>query len=145
MDANDILVNGGPEALRKAFDNSQASSVGKYKNTVFVSTNHATRLVLDADFVISAAGYNTFGDCMYYQKPAIFLPQQADWLDDQHKRADSARSRGLADLVEEGDILGLLKSISAFCDNGIDNYRSAFQALDLPKPGNKQIADIIME
>ena len=119
--------------------------IGKYKNTVFVSTNHATRLVLDADFVISAAGYNTFGDCMYYQKPAIFLPQQADWLDDQYQRAESARSRGLADLVEEGDILGLLSSLSAFCDDGIDKYRSAFRALDLPEPGNRRISEIIME
>ena len=118
---------------------------GGFQNTTFVSTNHGTRLILDADIVITAAGYNTFGDCMYYGKPAIFLPQQADWLDDQYQRAEAARSRGLADLVEEGDILGLLKSISTFCDNGLDDYRAAFKTLQLPEPGNRRIAEIILE
>jgi UDP:flavonoid glycosyltransferase YjiC (YdhE family) len=118
---------------------------GAYENTTFVSTNHGTRLILDADIVITAAGYNTFGDCMYYRKPAIFLPQQADWLDDQYLRAESARSRGLADLVEDGDILGLLKSISTFCDSGLNDYRAAFRNFEPPEPGNHRIAEIIME
>jgi hypothetical protein len=116
-----------------------------YRNTTFVATNDGTRLILDSDIVITAAGYNTFGDCMYYRKPAIFLPQQADWLDDQALRAESARARGLAELVPEGDVLGLLKAIGSFCDNGVDEYASAFKALELPEPGNRRIAEIIME
>jgi hypothetical protein len=116
-----------------------------YRNTTFVSTNDGTRLILDSDIVITAAGYNTFGDCIYYRKPAIFLPQQADWLDDQALRAEAARSRGLAECVEDGDVLSLLKAIGSFCDKGTEEYTKAFRDLELPEPGNREIAGIITE
>jgi UDP:flavonoid glycosyltransferase YjiC (YdhE family) len=45
--------------------------------------------------MIVNAGYNSFHECVFGGVPAIFVPNEAPEMDDQHLRAAYARSTGL--------------------------------------------------
>ncbi|MGC9420467.1 MAG: glycosyltransferase, partial [Rhodovulum sp.] len=82
-------------------------SAGLYAwpNTRVVQTFEALSLCLAADLVISAAGYNSVHEILYHRIPAVLIPQSAPYLDDQTRRAQALAERGLAEMIEEADLM----------------------------------------
>ena len=115
-----------------------------WKNSVVVQTRHASDLCLSADFVVSAAGYNSFHECLYNAVPAIFIPQMAPFMDDQDRRARAACDRGLAAMVAATGLLELDREIGLFLDAGkADDLRRRLAATDLPDRGTAEAATLI--
>ena len=115
-----------------------------WKNSVVVQTRHASDLCLAADFVVSAAGYNSFHECLYNAVPAIFVPQMAPYMDDQDRRARAACDRGLAAAVSPSGLLELGREIGLFLDAGkADDLRRNLAGLDLPERGTAEAAALI--
>lgn len=54
------------------------------------------RYFSEIDFAVSAAGYNTFHELMYYKVPTVFIPNLVTSKDDQKKRAMRAVRSGCA-------------------------------------------------
>jgi UDP-N-acetylglucosamine:LPS N-acetylglucosamine transferase len=117
-----------------------------WKNSVVVQTRHAARLCLAADLVISAAGYNSFHECLYHAVPAIFVPQMAPFMDDQSRRARAASDRGLAETVPADELLRLDREIGLFLDHGkAADIRARLAATVLPARGTAAAAALIGE
>ncbi len=111
-----------------------------------VMTSHASVLAAASDFIISAAGYNSFHEAMYNRIPAIFVPQDAPYLDNQSARAEAAATRAVAVHVEAGRLGALDREISRFLDHGkAAEIKARLSALDLPPPGNRDAAARILE
>lgn len=111
-----------------------------------VTTHHAGVLAAAADLCISAAGYNSFHETLYGGLPAIFVPQAAPFMDDQRARAQAARERGLAGLVEPHQLMTLEREIGRYLDGGEGaEVRRRMRALQLPPPGNADAAALIEE
>nr|WP_243153534.1 glycosyltransferase [Senegalia massiliensis] len=53
------------------------------------------------DMAISATGYNTFHELMYFGVPSIFIPNTNTKTDDQLARAKKAAMAGAAKVIEE--------------------------------------------
>ncbi len=111
-----------------------------------VMTSHASVLAAASDFIISAAGYNSFHEAMYNRIPAIFVPQNAPYLDNQTARAEAAAARSVAVHLEAGRLGALEREISRFLDHGkAADIKGRLSVLDLPPPGNRDAADHILE
>ena len=110
-----------------------------------VETSRAAELAAAADFVVSAAGYNSFHELIYNGVPAIFVPQMAPYMDDQAARAEAAARRGLALCVAAENLLDLARSVQDLLAGQGDALRLALAAADLPGPGTVQAARIIAE
>ncbi len=99
-----------------------------------------------ADLVVSAAGYNSFHECLYNAIPAIFIPQMAPFMDDQARRARAAADRGLAETVRETELLLLERKLLACLDGGrAAELRQALRAARLPAEGTAAAAAAIAE
>jgi hypothetical protein len=115
-----------------------------WKNSVVVQTRHAADLCLSADLVVSAAGYNSFHECLYNAVPAIFVPQMAPYMDDQNRRARAACDRDVAAMVSPDGLLDLDREIGLFLDAGKgDDLRRNLARLDLPERGTAEAAALI--
>lgn len=53
------------------------------------------------DFAVSAVGYNTFHELMYFKVPSLFIPNTKTVKDDQVKRAKSMQEIGAALCLED--------------------------------------------
>lgn len=53
------------------------------------------------DFAISAVGYNTFHELLYFKVPTLFIPNIKTQQDDQVKRAKLAEEKGVALCLKE--------------------------------------------
>ena len=119
-------------------------SLYNWSNTHVVQTRHALDLCRSADLVITAAGYNSFHECLYHHVPAIFMPQIAPFMDDQERRARAASDRGLAETVLPNELLRLEREILAFLDQGkATDIRRKLAATILPAQGTKDAAALI--
>lgn len=115
-----------------------------WKNSVVVQTRLASDLCQAADMVVSAAGYNSFHECLYNGVPAIFVPQMAPFMDDQDRRARAAAERGLAAMVAPNGLLELGREISLFLDGGkAADLRRTLAGTDLPERGTTRAALLI--
>ncbi len=62
-------------------------------------------------------------------------------MDDQRARAQAARERGVAALVEPRELMTLEREIGRFLDKGEGvEVRCRLSALELPPPGNGEAA-----
>lgn len=123
---------------------SVAPTVFQWNRTRVVRTLSSIDLCLAADFVISAAGYNSFHELLYNKVPAIFVPQVAPQLDDQARRAGAAAERGLALSVVADDFLTLERHVAEWLDTDkTSEVRKALEDVDLPEPGNARAAQLI--
>ncbi|MDO5294682.1 MAG: glycosyltransferase [bacterium] len=57
----------------------------------------------DIDYAVSAAGYNTFYELVYYAVPTIFVPNPFTQKDDQRARAESAEHMGIGVVYRPGN------------------------------------------
>jgi len=95
---------------------------------------------------VSAAGYNSFHETLYNKIPAIFVPQEAQILDDQEARAEAAAKLGLAAHIPAAKLSQLDREVRRFLDQGkAETIKDALEAYDLPETGNKKAADLIKE
>lgn len=116
-----------------------------WRNTRVVQTQNALALCLLADLVVSATGYNSFHENLYHGVPTIFVPQMATFMDDQERRARAASDRGLAATVLAHEVLLLEREVRAFLDVGkAAEIRAALAAAELPEPGNRAAAALIL-
>ena len=114
------------------------------KATRIVRTMSSLRFSQAADFVVSAAGYNSFHEIIYNRLPAIFLHQAASFLDDQERRARAAAERGLAQAVSPDEFLSLQRVVSEWLDTDRpDVIRTALAAESLPEPGTQAAARLV--
>ena len=117
-----------------------------WKNTHVVATRNAATLSAAADVMVSAAGYNSFHEALYNKVPTIFVPQVANWLDDQIARAEAAAERGLAGYVMAHRPGRITRELGAFLDRGkAADVKKALLAADLPEPGTAEAARLIAE
>lgn len=117
-----------------------------WSNSRVVRTQHVGVLAAAADICVSAAGYNSFHEALYNRIPTIFIPQMSAFMDDQQTRARAAKDRGLAGMVEPGELMALEREIGRFLDGGErEAVRDRIAALDLPEPGNIEAARLIEE
>lgn len=121
-----------------------SASLFGWDNTHVVRTNRALELCQASDFVISAAGYNSFNEILYHQIPSILVPQMAGFMDNQERRALAASDRGLAVTVMADQLLGLRQNVDAFLDGKKTAEIAAALAENiLPERGNTQAARLI--
>lgn len=115
-----------------------------WNNSYVVRTTHAIELCQAADLCVSAAGYNSFHELLYARVPAIFIPQEAPYLDNQERRAIAAAERGLSVFVKEDELFKLEREAVAFIDDGKgQKLHCALREQSLPEPGNRAAARII--
>ncbi|RMA42340.1 glycosyltransferase [Rhodophyticola porphyridii] len=121
-------------------------SLHGWRNSIPVRTLHALHFCKAADFVISAAGYNSFHEVIYNQIPAIFVPQMAPFMDDQERRARSAVEREIGAATSAEDIWSLLRHVSRFLESGeVDRISARLHELQLPQLGQTAAARIVGE
>lgn len=115
-----------------------------WRNTRIVETLNTLELCRAADLVISAAGYNSFHECLYHSIPTIFVPQTAPFMDDQERRSRAASDRGLAETVLATELLRLEREIRTFLDGGKGaELRGKLAAVSLPECGNMEAARLV--
>ncbi len=97
------------------------------------------------DFTISAAGYNSFHDILRFGLPAIFVPNEAEIMDDQGARASFAQAAGAAFDLRISDLDCLDDCLRALLDpNCRAVMRANARALARPN-GSPQAARAIAE
>ena len=117
-----------------------------WERSKVVQTMNASWLAAHADFVVSATGYNSFHEALYNKIPALFVPQEAQILDDQEARAEAAAKEGLAAFVKSGKLSQLDREMRRFLDEGKDaTIREALKSYEFPEPGNQKAAQLIEE
>lgn len=117
-----------------------------WRNSKIVRTNRAAVLTAAADVTVTAAGYNSFHEVLYNRVPAIFVPQSADFMDDQHARARAAVERGLGALVEAHELMTLERLVGRYLDDGeAEAVRARLAFAELPEPGARRAAALIEE
>lgn len=117
-----------------------------WQRSKVVKTIQASWLAANADFVVSAAGYNSFHEAMYNRVPTIFVPQNAQVLDDQAARAEAAEKEGLAAHVPAIKLSQLDREVRRFLDEDkATEIRQALEKHQFPDPGNKRAAELIQE
>ncbi|MFD0981441.1 hypothetical protein [Tropicimonas aquimaris] len=121
-----------------------APALHGWPNTHVVQTLEATALALAADFVLSAAGYNSVNEILYHRIPAILIPQSAPYLDNQSRRTHALEERGLCATVGETEFLRLERCLRDFLDGtAAEQFRAALGQVDLPEPGAEAAARLI--
>ena len=73
------------------------------------------------DFAISACGYNSFHELLYFGVPTIFLPNMNTKTDDQYARAMISQKKGAGIVVTRLDDEQLPNAISKMCDSVKNN------------------------
>ena len=117
-----------------------------WQRTRVVRTHHASTLIAASDLCIAAAGYNIFHEVLYGRNPAIFLPQAGPFMDDQRARAEAARDREIAGLVEPTELARLERMIARYLDLGeVEMLAARLSRTELPEPGNAEAAQRILE
>lgn len=121
-----------------------SASLFGWPNTQVVRTMRALELCQASDFVISAAGYNSFHELLYHGVPTVFIPQMASYMDDQNRRSQAAADRGLAATVPADELLTLRQAVNDFLTgNRPAEIQAALRATQLPETGTQAAADLI--
>ena len=142
-----MLMEGRPDCLHLilVWPNAIiAPNLYGWDRTRVVTTRASAGLLCAADLAISAAGYNSFHEMLYHRVPTVLLPQSAEYMDDQERRARAAAERGLAEIVLADELLKLEQTLSACLDNGrSDELSKALVAAEFPPPGNTDAARLL--
>jgi hypothetical protein len=105
----------------------------------------ASRCLRAFDFVVSAAGYNSFHELLLSGTPALFVPNEHPQMDDQRARAEHAARLGLGLALRTSELYRLVQQLELLLD---PDERAAMRArmarLD-PTNGAAEAAGIIAE
>ena len=81
---------------------------------------------------------------LYHRVPTILIPQSAEYMDDQERRARAAAERGLAELVLADELLKLEQTVNACLDDGRGaDLAKALANVELPGTGNAEAARLL--
>ena len=121
-----------------------APNLYSWNQTRVITTRASAALMQAADLAVSAVGYNSFHEMLYHRVPTILIPQNAEYMDDQERRARAAADRGLAELVLAEELLKLEQSVNACLDNGRSaELTKALANVELPQTGNADAARLL--
>lgn len=97
------------------------------------------------DLAITASGYNTFHELMYFGVPSIFIPNEKTKTDDQVARAKLAVDRGAALMLLEKDVASFDYLLAQALDHETNGkMREAAQSL-VQENGADQVARLLLE
>ncbi len=123
---------------------SVAPNLYGWNRTRVITTRASAVLLCAADLAISAAGYNSFHEMLYHRVPTILIPQSAEYMDDQERRARAAAERGLAEIVLADELLKLEQTVAACLEAGrSDALSDALEKAELPPTGNAEAARLL--
>jgi hypothetical protein len=88
------------EALNPLALPSEALHTGTLRKKIYPIAEYLGAI----DLMVANAGYNSFHECIRSGVPAIFVPNEAPELDDQHVRATYAQSSGLGLCLRTSDL-----------------------------------------
>ena len=121
-----------------------APNLYNWSRTRVITTRASAALLQAADLAVSAVGYNSFHEMLYHRVPTILIPQSAEYMDDQERRARAAAERGLAELVLADELLKLEQTVNACLDDGRGaDLAKALANVELPGTGNAEAARLL--
>ena len=97
------------------------------------------------DCVISAAGYNSFHESILGGVPTLFVPNDAEEMDQQRVRARYAADQGLARLLEDDRPETIEAAVATILDPAVQTELRARCALVQRSDGAMEIAQFIEE
>lgn len=96
------------------------------------------------DFAVSACGYNTFHELIYFGVPAIYLPNMNAAIDDQYARAMIAQNHDAGIVITDIGTPELGQAISRMCDKEEnERMRKSCHGI-IEKNGAESAAEIIL-
>jgi hypothetical protein len=105
----------------------------------------ASRYIHAFDFVVSAAGYNSYHELLLSATPALFVPNEHPMMDDQRARADHADRMGWSLSLRAADIYRVAEQVARLLD---PDEREAMRRRMEPLPqgnGAAEAAAIVAE
>lgn len=78
----------------------------------------ASRYYRAFDFVISAAGYNSYHELLLSGTPTLFIPNEHPMMDEQRIRAEYAEHRGLGLMLRTRDVYRVREKLEVILDPG---------------------------
>lgn len=97
------------------------------------------------DLIVTATGYNTFHEVMYFGVPSILIPNENTKTDDQVARAMIAGNAGAAIVLRDPEAEDFEKAIEKALDDQ-NNKKMRESAIGLVKEnGAQQMAELIVE
>jgi predicted glycosyltransferase len=115
----------------------------KDKRVKIVRSYPNARYFKAIDFAVSAVGYNTFHELLYFRVPSLFVPNLNTVHDDQVKRAQLAEEKGAALCLEEVEEKSLECAIEYMCRRK-EKMKRNLQKIH-QKNGAEQAAKYILE
>lgn len=109
------------------------------KNITTLRDYPNSRFFNGVDLAISASGYNSTAELMYFGVPTLFLPNSNTKADDQMKRAQNAVQFGSAHLLDQLTEASLIKSVKHLL-----NQTKERDALLNIRNGADEIADFLV-
>lgn len=98
-------------------------SLQMYEEDIIVIKDYPnSRYFNGFDYVISACGYNTFHELMYFGIPTMFLPTAETGVDDQLSRARLGERAGVAIVVDSFDKEKIRQAVDLLSDSE-ENHR----------------------
>jgi UDP:flavonoid glycosyltransferase YjiC (YdhE family) len=101
------VVEIGPEGNRPRDD-----GLGLRRVMLYPAARHSAAF----DFMVTAAGYNSFHETMLHGVPTVFVPNEAPEMDLQILRARHARSMGYGELLRASDAISVCSVIERMLD-----------------------------
>ena len=95
------------------------------------------------DFVVSAAGYNSFHEILHHGLPGIFLPNDNQKVDDQRARASYAEAEGAGVCVPRGAESALPSYMAAMLDPAMRRLVGRRARSLCPKNGAREAAGLV--
>lgn len=96
------------------------------------------------DFAISACGYNSFHELVYFGVPTIFIPNMNAKVDDQYARAMIAQNHDAGIVVTDIGSPELAEAIACMCDKAENGRMRANCSRIIQNNGADNAADIII-
>lgn len=126
-----------PVLTKGAISSSQTSA-----SFMTIETFPLARYVHAFDFVVAAAGYNSFAELMASGVPAIWIPNMSTMTDDQDARARWAHDCGVGLRALESDPESIDEAVALMCEgrvrasiqsrlDGLDKTNGAYEAASL--------------
>ncbi|MFC5468815.1 glycosyltransferase [Cohnella suwonensis] len=120
---------------RLGFHNKNAMILRDYPNSIYFNA---------FDLAISASGYNTFHELMYFGVPTIFVPNENTGRDDQVERAINASKAGAGICLKNPDYDDFAQAMEIGLDPSI-NQRMRKAAMQLiSRNGADDIAQLLL-
>lgn len=97
------------------------------------------------DFAVSACGYNSFHELLFFGVPTLFLPNRKTKTDDQYARAMISQNAGAGIVVTDINSDQLSKAVDRLCDDAENRKMRENAKGIIPENGADRAAELILE